>query len=443
MNRRKVAVIGGGWAGMAAAEALAGKTDVVLLEAGKVLGGRARAVRQSHHDFSFIDNGQHMLLGAYHQCLGLLQRAGVDAQAVLHRERMSWYQADGFRFQAARWRSPWHLLVGIIKGRGATVREKWQLLKHMRRLQVWHRGAVENGQDMTVAQWLESEQVAQKWQQQFWQPLVWGALNTALREASLLRLGNVLQDGVWSTRANSDMVLPKTDLGQSWVEPVAGLLRRKKVVVETARRVSALSHAGEGHGVWVDDDYFDAVVLAVAPYHASQLLPRNVPGDVSAALSSLAYHAITTVYLRYEQNVDLPATLTGLAHGKVQWFIGRGRLGGDNNEVTAVISLADAPAHRDVDWAQVAHQELLNLCPLLSHPVAVRVITEKRATVSCCANRQPIPQAWLRQHDIYLAGDYVHDRYPCTLEGAVQSGQLAAAALLADAGRPAMAFKRL
>ena len=76
----KVAVIGGGWAGLAAAEALAGQADVTLFEAGKTLGGRARAVAADSNNFAFLDNGQHLLVGAYQQCLALLARAGVASR---------------------------------------------------------------------------------------------------------------------------------------------------------------------------------------------------------------------------------------------------------------------------------------------------------------------------------------------------------------------------
>ena len=64
-------------------------------------------------------------------------------------------------------------------------------------------------EDISVAVWLRRQQVSHRLQQQFWQPLVWGAMNTALEQASLQRLQNVLRDGVWAERAASDFLLPK------------------------------------------------------------------------------------------------------------------------------------------------------------------------------------------------------------------------------------------
>jgi predicted NAD/FAD-binding protein len=73
---KRVAVIGGGWAGCAAAVELAGGgARVTLFEAARSLGGRARGVELNG---SMLDNGQHILLGAYGDTLRLLRKVGID-----------------------------------------------------------------------------------------------------------------------------------------------------------------------------------------------------------------------------------------------------------------------------------------------------------------------------------------------------------------------------
>ncbi|MCD0217749.1 hypothetical protein LN386_27695, partial [Enterobacter hormaechei subsp. steigerwaltii] len=91
----------------------------------------------------------------------------------------------------------------------------------------------------------------------------------------------------------------------------------------------------------VNGEAFDADVPATAHYHAAALLPEGTPEHVQTAYQNLRYHAITTVYLRYAEPVRLPAPLTGLADGTVQWLLCRGRLGLPENEVSAVISVSD------------------------------------------------------------------------------------------------------
>lgn len=442
MSRQRIAVIGGGWAGLAAAEALTDKADIVLFEAGNVLGGRARAVRQEHHDFSFLDNGQHLLLGAYQQCFALLRRTGVDIQAVFHHERLHWFLADGFRFRAVPLPPPWHLLMGIACGKGANLSQKCALLWQLHRLHQWHQQYSQQGTDISVGQWLQKSGVSQFWQQQFWQPLVRGALNTELRTASLACLSTAWHDVMWLKRCGSDLWLAKTDLGQSWVEPVAGLLRRRKVVIHTGERVASIKSLSDG-GVLVADEHFDAAIVAVAPCQASAVLPADTPENILHTLASLHYHTITTVYLRYPVPVRLPATLSGLSQAKTPWFVNRARCGGNTQEVVAIIALSDvADAQNQTDWPQQAHRDLLRLCPGLPQPLQVRVISEDRA-VQCVAGTPGIPRAWLRQRHIYLAGDYTHAYYPPTLEAAVQTGQQAAAEALSDQLRPQTELKRL
>ncbi|MCP2041760.1 squalene-associated FAD-dependent desaturase [Neisseria sp. HSC-16F19] len=416
MTRPTVAVIGGGWAGLAAAAALAESADVTLFEAGKVLGGRARSVSPADSGFDFLDNGQHLLVGAYHRILALLQRAGVAENDAFLRLPLTWYLADGIRFQAARLKAPWHLLAGIARGEHMGWRDKLDLLRQMQALQRWHRKAEA---DISVAEWLAAHKVDARWQQQFWQPLVWGALNTPLAQASTWRLGNVLADGVWRQREDSDMLIARRDLGESWVEPVAGLLRYLGVDIRCGHRVQQL-HSGE-HGVLVDGEVFHRVIVALAPYHVAALLPQ------AAAFNSLVYHAITTVYLRYAQPLPLPQPLVGFATGTAQWLIGRGALGGDAREVAAVISLSDQlPPYTSAQWAEAVHRDIQRLFPALPPPLAARTITEKRATVACTPGYTPPPQDALAAQHVYLAGDYLHPRYPATLEAAVQSGESAA-----------------
>ena len=80
-------VIGGGWAGLAAAVTLAANDiPVTLIESAKQLGGRARCAPFGKET---VDNGQHLLIGAYEHTLSLLQQIGVDTDQTLVREHLS------------------------------------------------------------------------------------------------------------------------------------------------------------------------------------------------------------------------------------------------------------------------------------------------------------------------------------------------------------------
>ena len=97
----RIAVIGGGWAGLAAAvELAAAGVEVSLFEAARQLGGRARRV---DIEGQTLDNGQHILLGAYSECLRLMRLVGADAQHLLHRLPLELaHPAAGFRLRLPR-----------------------------------------------------------------------------------------------------------------------------------------------------------------------------------------------------------------------------------------------------------------------------------------------------------------------------------------------------
>ncbi len=423
VHRPKIAVIGAGWAGLSAATRLAGRADVSLFEAGKQAGGRARMLAGNQAGFSFLDNGQHIMIGAYHGVLALMQLIGVREQDAFLRLPLQWHLADGLQFQTASLPAPLHIAFGLLKARNLRFGEKIRLLNDMHALQQYHASPLP---DISTAEWLRERNVSRKLSGNFWQPLVWGALNTPLEHASLRTLCNVLQDGVWASKEGSDYLLPKQDLGSIIAEPALAFLAAHGATVHLETRAAQLANLPDGR-VAVNGQAFDAAVLAVAPYHAAALMPSETPDVVLSAFNAIRYHAITTVYLRYAETVHLPAPLTGLAEGTAQWFIHRGALGLPANETAAVISVSDLIGRLKPDeWVSRAHADLKTLCPYLGEPLAARVITEQRATAAATVARTLPDLSWLHRRRIYPAGDYLHPRYPSTLEAAVQSGLSAA-----------------
>ncbi len=424
----KVAVIGAGWSGLAAAVSLAQRAELTLFEAGKTAGGRARTLGRAAEGFSFLDNGQHIMLGAYHAMRVLMQTVGVDFDKAFLKAPLQWHMADGLRFQTGILPAPWHIVHALLFAKGIPFADKIALSRQMRALQLRKSGEP----DQTVAQWLRGWNASRVLQANFWQPLVLGALNTPLTSASVNTLANVVQDGMCADKSASDYWLPKQDLGALLADPALAWLKQQGASVRLGERVGRLQLLA-GNRVEVNGEAFDAVVTAVAPYHAAALWPEQTPSSVTAPLGTYDYHAITTVYLRYAGPANLPAVLTGFAEGTAQWLLERGRLGGSRQEIAAVVSVSETlNIAGQNEWVSRVHDDVKKVCPDIGEPVAARVITEKRATVASTPNRIRPDCAWLRHQQIYPAGDYLHERYPATLEAAVQSGQAAAALLLAD-----------
>ena len=428
----RIAVIGAGWAGLSAAAHLVPHAETVLYEAGRTAGGRARSIASG--SFSFLDNGQHLLVGAYRSVFALLDKTGTDWRRNFCRLPLQWHLADGASFQAARWLpAPLNLAAAVLGARRATLAEKFSLLRQFARLQAH---AKRNPPDQSIASWLDEAHVPQKWREEFWQPMTAGALNTPPETASLNTLCNVLADGVWSSRAASDYLLPRCGLDEAFVRPVLDFILQNGGAWQPETRVGRLECPNGG--IRAAGAHFDAAVIAVAPYHLDRLLPEHTGGAARAAAGTLSHHAIATVCLRYAAPPRLPAPMTGFARGTAQWLIDRTRLNGAP-EIAAVISLSDTLSgslkNGGTDaLAEAVHADVLRLCPDAGAPIAQQTIVEKRAVAASTVARTLPDTSDLAAAHIHLAGDWLHPRYPATLEAAVQSGQAAATAALAALG---------
>ncbi|EGZ44777.1 hydroxysqualene dehydroxylase HpnE [Neisseria wadsworthii] len=423
INRKpKIAVIGAGWSGLAAAVSLCRKADITVFEAGKAAGGRARTLNADKGGFAFLDNGQHILIGAYHGVRTLLEHIDVKPENVFLRQPLQWHMADGMKFQTGILPAPLHILTAVLGAKDIGLADKLGLL--------WQMSVLQKRQpsepDEAVAPWLRVQRASRRQLAEFWTPLVLGALNTPLEKASLNTLCHVLRDGVWAEKSAGDFWLPKCSLGELLPEPAVACLKKYHAQVRLGERASALECLPYDK-VGVNGQTFDAVIPAVAPYHIAALLPKGTPEAFRQALDTYRYHAITTVYLRYREEINLPAAMTGLASGTAQWLLDRGRLGVDRHEVAAVISVSETLGLSNEALATQVHADVARICPNIGRPQQVRVITEKRATVASTVNRVRPDCAWLHHKNIYPAGDYLHPHYPATLEAAVQSGQQAAA----------------
>lgn len=434
----KVAVVGGGYAGLAAAVELAGAgAQVTLFEAARQLGGRARSVAIEGQT---LDNGQHLLLGAYRQTLRLMAIVGADATKRLQRTTLDLYYPSaglrGFRLRLPRLPAPFNLAFGLCTMTGASLGEKLGAVRLMRALQ---RTDYRLEQDGSVAELLDAHRQHGPLRRLLWEALCLAALNTAPQHASAQIFANVLRDSLGGSRADTDLLLPAADLDQLFALPAADYLRARHGEIRLASRVEHIAH--DGGRLAIGDERFARVILATAPQHAAKLLathPATAP--TAALLAGYAFEPIGTLYAQYPSDLRLPLPMLGLDDGSAgalgQWVVDRGQLNGAPGLVAFVLSAGGA--WDELGSAQLLaalHRELEHaLATSLPQPLWHQLIRERRATFSC-RPKLPRPAAATALPGLWLAGDYVCANYPATLEGAVRSGVAAARGALGD--RPA------
>lgn len=414
-----IAIIGAGYAGLAAAvELIRNGQSVEVFEASRSLGGRARAVEI---DGLTVDNGQHILLGAYSETLRLMRIVGADPQRLLKRLPLHLEFPGEMRLVAQRLPAPLHMLAALLLATGLDWPEKWAAIQLMRQLQ---RTQFRITPDVSVTTWLEQNKTPSHQRRLLWEPLCIAALNTPAENASAQVLANVLRDSLAASRAASDLLLPQVDLSTLFPEPAAAFITQRGSVIHRGQRVTDLQRTDQGWHI-NGQGTFTQVVLAVAAYHLAALAP-----ELQATVEHFAWEPIVTSYLTYPANVRLPQPMLGVADGTAQWLFDRGQLCGQTGLIAAVISARGR--HLDLPTAELEsriHAEIARIVPHLPAPLRTQTITEKRATFACTPNlRRPATKTALP--GLCLAGDYVSSDYPATIEGAVRSGVNAARSVL-------------
>lgn len=415
----RVAIVGAGYAGLAAAVELADAgIGVDLFEASKTLGGRARGVII---DGQPLDNGAHLLVGAYSETLRLMQRVGSPADA-LKRMPLRLEIAGCFRLVAPKgWPAPLHLAWAILTAQGLGPSDKLAAISFMRK---WQACGFRIASDQSVSELVAPQ--PERLRRFLWEPLCLAALNTPAHDASARIFLNVLRDSLASRRAASDLLLPATDLSSLFPEPASRWLTKRGAVIHRSTRIGTIrAELSEGREHYFLGKFgpYRQVIVAVAPQHAVALL-GGLPGltALREQLAALHWQPIVTCYLRYPVRFALPAPMIGSNSGFAQWLFDRHTLCGQPGVIAAVIS--GHGRHEELDAEALAMQidaDVRCIVPGLPAPEWHRIVTEKRATFACTPHLKR-PRAETPLPGLILAGDYVEGDYPATLEGAVRSG---------------------
>ncbi|WP_455217012.1 hydroxysqualene dehydroxylase HpnE [Kaarinaea lacus] len=425
-----VIIVGGGWAGLATAIELSRQqVPVILLESAKQLGGRARSVAL---DELHVDNGQHMMIGAYETTLDLLKLIGVRESSVLERQPLSfrWFNKNSrpVSLSTPKLPAPLHLAWGLLTAKGLPLRDRLSAIKFSQKMKD-ARFSLE--EDCSVESLLNDHQQSAAVTRAIWEPLCLGALNTQIKEASAQVFLRTLSDSFNHSRSDSDLLLTKKDLGAIFPEPALDYIERHQGSVRLGQRVTGIDVSGDAiSGVMLGEEKIASkyVVLATPGFITKGIIEKHASlDDISNKLQHIDYRPICTVYLQYPPRVKLDGWLKGSLQTTTQWIFDR-RLYGQDGLMSVVIS-SDG---EHMDWdneklCRVIKEELAAFYPRWPEPEACHVIREKRATFAATVNiNRYRPENETPVNGLWLAGDYTSSGLPGTLEGAVRSGILCA-----------------
>lgn len=452
----QIAIVGGGWAGLSAAHTAAQMGhNVHVFESAGTLGGRARSVHSPTLNTA-IDNGQHILLGAYTATLELMQALGLNTEQAFIRLPLSLRSADGnLHMRApAGLPAPFHIVAGLLSARGLTWGEKQAALRAMSQLR---RANWKMPRAATVQEWLALTRQPLRLQRLIWAPLCVATLNTPINQACAQLFAHVLRDSLGAaSRSASDMLIPRHTLTELWPTRLAELARSGALGTSPAARlrlctsttVRSLRYAAQPSPRLVLDEgteLYDAVILCGNTPSTERLLATLPPVQGSDTflhdLGAFKHAPIATLTLELTEPFTLAAPMLMLHEDRTRGHYGQWLFQGQDNGrrlLHVVISDAATLMQQPRETALASMIEQLRVQLGGTGMPAIRrhaLIVEKRATFLAIpglkrpGNRTPWPGVW-------VAGDWTDTGYPAVLEGAVRSGRNAARAVDAALKEP-------
>ncbi len=431
-GQRRVVVVGGGLAGLAAACELVDRgARVTLLEARARLGG---ATFSFDRDGLTVDNGQHVLLRCYTEYRAFLDRIGVgDRIAIQDRFRVPVVDADGRTGELFRTGlpAPLHLGAALTRYGLLSWADRARVSVAVARLRSLD-PADPRLDDRSFGSWLAQHGQRRPAIDALWNLITVAALNTDVDDASLALCVMVFRTALLVRSDAADIGVPGVPLGRLHGDPAGAYLRGAGAEVRLRSAVRRIRRSGEGFEIEVDGETIsaDAVVVAVPSDVAASVLPDGALADPSAP-AKLGSKPIVNVHAVYDTRVT-DSSFTAVVGSPVQWVFDRTDTAGVTSGQYLAVSLSAAGEWIDEPVARLREVFLPELARLFPKAEPARcqkffVTRERRATF----HQSPGSSRWRpTAHTLLpgcvLAGAWTATGWPDTMEGAVRSGNNAA-----------------
>jgi squalene-associated FAD-dependent desaturase len=443
-SKGRIAIVGGGLAGLAAAVGLADRGFALeLYEARRRLGGRATSFYDSASG-EWIDHCQHVSMGCCTNLADFCRRTGLAE--FFRRDRVLYFFGpDGHchRLSASRWLpAPLHLAPAFLRLGYLSLGERLSVARTLLRLA--RLNLPDDAGQPTIGEWLRRQGQSSRAIELFWSTVLVSALGEELDRASLLHARKVFLDGFIAARQAYELDVPRVPLGELYGERLETWLGRHSVTLHLGHDVGhVVAEAGRVTGIILGDGTrrdVDGLVIAVTWRRLRELFDDDLWSSLPelAGVEQIDAAPITGVHLWFDRPITtLPhAVLLGRLS---QWLFNRGDAGAPSSlpghyYYQVVISASRSLAGRErTDVIEEILGDLASIWPATREARLLRwrIVTEQAAVFSVRPGMDRLrPRQQTSLANLALAGDWTDTGWPSTMEGAVRSGYLAAEAIL-------------
>ena len=418
---KKCVVIGGGIAGLTSAVYLSKSgINVELIESSNKLGGRAYSFKDPATG-SIIDNGQHILMGCYKETLKFLRLINAEDN-LIYQDRLSIpflnNNSEIFKLEATKLFYPLNLLMGLLNYNALRIEDKVTLIVFFIKLAFSN---INKLKDITVERWLFKEKQSENLRKSFWEIICVGALNSSTKNASAELFASILKKMFLQGNESATLIIPKFGLSETYSKPAQKFLLNNEASISFSENVLELIIVDNSVKKIITSkreiEDFDYLISAI-PLPAL----KKFYTDNKLAKIDFENSCIVTIHLWLKEN-PLSEKFYGLIDSPIHWIFNHG------DHITLVISDANHLVNIDKNEIYKMCEDELNKYANITEGniSAYKIIKEKRATFIPSSDvLSKRPGVKTNVYNLFLAGDWTDTGLPATLEGAVQSGKIAA-----------------
>ncbi|MFM2344240.1 MAG: hypothetical protein RLZZ210_850 [Pseudomonadota bacterium] len=444
IKNKRIAIIGAGWSGLSCAYHLSkskninSNLSIDLFESSNLLGGRARGFEHKNYT---LDNGQHILVGAYTQSLNIIcdihskinQDKNNNLDDIFKLYDMQWHVKNVFSLKSEKilkHKIMQKFALGLnikllfnILASNIPLNFKLELIYIILKLKLVDYSFSKINQNNkynqtihTVADWYHHYKISNFLQQHFFTPLCLSALNTNIEDACIERFLHALKLTIGSNdEFKAKLIVPNLDLTSLFSLPIANYLSNLdnfKLHMSSAIKNIQSINIDDDNSKWIlnnnSSNHYDIVIVAT-PYNITQSLLNELLEHklgIKNYLPNIEHMPITTIYV--ETKAKINPEIPFLVYNDDIIFQ-------KDNNLWAIVCSAKYLSDDDVSLKLTDYILQFN-----SSFTLIKRICEKRATFKCTPKHQFISNNPCE--NLYVCGDYLHAKYPATLEAAVESG---------------------